>query len=257
MSSGILKMFWKLCRTLDHEAATSLDRQHLDPAAGRLDLRPAASLTACARTVSACATSPSPRTLTRAPAGALDAAGARRAPSGSTTLPAAKPAQRLDVDDGVLASCPRRAGSRAWGAAGRAASARPRTRALAAARARALWPLCALARRSCRGPSPGRGRPACAASWRRGAGRSSSSFMGHRRATCGTRLAIMPRIVGVSSWATSCRIRRSPSALTVASWLGLQPDHAPRQCDLKLLAWHRRSSAVAAVAAAPPRRVQS
>ena len=48
-SSGILKTFWKLCRTLDHAGSTSVR-----PAGRAAILAAAASLTACARTVSAC-----------------------------------------------------------------------------------------------------------------------------------------------------------------------------------------------------------
>ena len=33
----------------------------------------------------------------------------------------------------------------------------------------------------------------------------------------------MPRTVGVSSWVTCCRMRRSPNALTVASCFGERP----------------------------------
>src|SRR5262249_283041 len=73
--------------------------------------------------------------------------------------------------------------------------------------------------------------------------------------TCGA-LAIMPRIVGVSSWvATSSRFLR-PSALTVASWRGLRRMRLPVSVILSFLLGTRGLLYQIAVAAAPPRGVQ-
>src|SRR5262249_55111801 len=69
-------------------------------------------------------------------------------------------------------------------------------------------------------------------------------------------LAIIARMFGVSSCVTVWCIRRSPSALTVASCLGLRPMIDLRSATLSFLLGTGRLLREAAVAAAPSRRVQ-
>src|SRR5262245_35967558 len=64
----------------------------------------------------------------------------------------------------------------------------------------------------------------------------------------GTRL-IMPRIVGVSSCSTTCLMWRSPSALTVASWVGDRPMRLLTSVSLSVFATGRLLPVVRGLAA--------
>src|SRR6266566_4489102 len=178
----------------------------------------------------------------------------------SITKPApARGASRLDRPS------PRSSRARTRSPRARARSARARRRRRRApCRARGRRPCrhpnapcgpCGPSWRSCRDPSPDRVRSSSAAWWRpvRCAARQAS------RVTLSTwvTLAIMPRTDAESSWLTDWRIRRSPSARTVASCLGDRPIIDLVRVTLSFLSGtgHLLRGGGGAVAASP-RRVQ-
>src|SRR5438128_4006466 len=146
-------------------------------------------------------------------------------------------------------ACRREAGSHAWGSGGRAASDRPRSLPPCHHPSGRCAP-CWLSSPSCRGPNRARGRCACVASSRPapGAGPQASWLT---RSTWGT-LAIIPRIVGVSSCTTDRLMRLRPSAFTVASCRGDSPMMLRVSVSLSLLAGTRGLLHGSVVAVAAP-----